>query len=169
MSRRKRRTRGSARSGWGSRAAVGILVVAVLGAGVVHAMIGRYLHSGAFLQLLSAEVSKAANVDGSFEPFLWEGLAVDTDRFNATGSGVVRKLSAEGIHNAVLNALPLLDTLAAYADTRRAAAHTHNRKGRPGRTSRPLRKAPLISNTHFSASHPFATPRDINPNTDRSP
>ena len=42
MSRRKRRTRGSARSGWGSRAAVGILVVAVVGAGVVYAMIGRF-------------------------------------------------------------------------------------------------------------------------------
>ena len=101
MSRRKRRHKGAARSGWGSRAAVTILIVAVVGSGILYALIGRYLHSDGFRQLLSAEVSKAAKVDGSFDRFRWHGLAVDTERFKAKGPGLVRALNAEGIHTEI--------------------------------------------------------------------
>jgi hypothetical protein len=56
-----------------------------------------YLHSEGFRKFLSAEVSKAAQVVGSFSAFKWDGLAVETERFEATGEGMIASLRADQI------------------------------------------------------------------------
>jgi hypothetical protein len=101
MSRRKRKRQGTGTGGWFSRAAVTLLILAVVGSGVLYAILGQYLHSEGFRKLLSSEVSKVAKVDGSFSPFRWEGLAVDTDHFDATGQGMIRSIRAEGLHTEI--------------------------------------------------------------------
>ncbi len=61
-------------------------------------MLVGYLHGEGFRKFLSAEVSRAAGVRGDFSPFRWDGLAVDADRFTATGEGPVVSLAGEGLH-----------------------------------------------------------------------
>jgi hypothetical protein len=78
-----------------------LIVLGVVGAGVLYAMVRSYLHSDGFRIFLSEKVSSAAKVKGEFTPFRWEGLAVDTSAFKATGEGVVRELLVEGLHTEV--------------------------------------------------------------------
>lgn len=56
-----------------------------------------YLHSEGFRKFLSAEVSKAAQVVGVFSSFKWDGLAVATENFEATGEGMIASLKADQI------------------------------------------------------------------------
>jgi len=60
-----------------------------------------YLRSDSFRKFLSAEVSQATKVNGEFSPFKWDGLAVETDSFVASGEGFVTALKAEGLHTEV--------------------------------------------------------------------
>ena len=69
--------------------------------GVGYAMLRRYLHSDSFRKFLSAEASDVAGVTGEFAPFHWEGLAVDTDSFDAKGEGIVTGVRADGLHTEV--------------------------------------------------------------------
>jgi len=101
MSRRSRRRKGSGEKRWLGKATVGLLVLCVAGLAVGYGMIRSYLHSDAFRKFLSAEAGEMAGVTGEFAPFRWEGLAVDTDSFNATGQGVVTGVLAEGLHTEV--------------------------------------------------------------------
>lgn len=78
-----------------------MVVIVMVAAGVLYAMVRSYLHSDAFRQFLSERVGRAARVSGEFTPFRWDGLAVDTSAFNATGEGVVRELRVEGLHTEV--------------------------------------------------------------------
>lgn len=41
------------------------------------------------------------HVTGEFGPFHWEGLAVDTDSFEATGEGLITGLRADGLHTEI--------------------------------------------------------------------
>ncbi len=68
---------------------------------MLYAMVRSYLHSEDFRRFLSGKASEAAEVTGEFTPFRWEGLAVDTSRFEATGSGVIRDLRVDGLHTEV--------------------------------------------------------------------
>lgn len=101
MSRRSRKRGGSAGVGWLGKAAIGLVLAGVVLAGVLFASIRAYLHSDSFRNLLSAKVGEAAGVDGMFTPFRWQGLAVDTDTFDATGNGLVKSLKVEGLHTEV--------------------------------------------------------------------
>lgn len=101
MSRRSRKSGRSAGLGWLGRAAIGLVLAGVVLAGILFASIRAYLHSDSFRSLLSAKVGEVASVEGFFTPFRWQGLAVDTDTFDATGSGLVRKLKVEGLHTEV--------------------------------------------------------------------
>jgi len=102
MSRRSRRRRStSGGAGWLGKAAVTLIVAGLLVAGVMYSMVRSYLHSEDFRRLLSAKASQAANMTGEFTPFRWEGLAVDTSRFEATGNDVIRNLRVEGLHTEV--------------------------------------------------------------------
>ncbi len=73
----------------------------LLAAGLFYAAVRSYLHSEGFRQLLSGKVSKAAGVSGEFTPFRWDGLAVDTDAFRATGEGAVQGLRLDGMHTEI--------------------------------------------------------------------
>lgn len=76
-----------------------ILVLVTLAVG--YALLRNYLHSDAFRRFLSAEASATAGVAGEFAPFRWDGLAVNTDSFQATGNGPVTALRADGLHTEV--------------------------------------------------------------------
>lgn len=101
MSRRSRRRGNTGGGGWLGKAALGLIVVGVLSAGIFYAMVRSYLHSEGFRRLLSEKVGSAAQVRGEFTPFRWEGLAVDTAAFAATGEGPVKELRVEGLHTEV--------------------------------------------------------------------
>lgn len=101
MSRRSKKRRSSAGTGWLGKAALGLIVVGVLLAGVLYASIRSYLHSDAFRRFLSEKASQMANVDGQFTPFRWDGLAVDTSAFDASGRGLVKGLRLEGLHTEI--------------------------------------------------------------------
>lgn len=73
----------------------GVLVLLALTLG--YAGLRAYLHSEGFRKFLSAEVSKAAQVVGAFSAFKWDGLAVETQRFEATGEGMIASLKADQI------------------------------------------------------------------------
>lgn len=103
MSRRARR-RGRTRAAggaWAPRIAIGLILGSVVAAALLFAAIRGYLHSDGFRQFLSAKASRAAGVDGRFSPFRWDGLAVNTDAFEASGGGAIRKLKVEGMHTEV--------------------------------------------------------------------
>lgn len=88
-------------AGWSGKAAIGLILAGVVGAGVLFAVIRSYLHSESFRALLSERVSRLAGVEGRFSPFRWQGLAVDSDSFEATGSGRIEGLKVEGLHTEV--------------------------------------------------------------------
>lgn len=101
MSRRSRRRGNTGGVGWLGKAALGLIVVGVLSAGILYAMVRSYLHSEDFRQLLSEKVGAAAQLSGEFTPFRWEGLAVDTSAFAGRGEGPVKELRVEGLHTEV--------------------------------------------------------------------
>ena len=78
-----------------------VLVAAVLAVVVSYGMLRTYLHSDKFRKFLSAEASEAAGVVGEFAPFRWDGLAVDTESFEASGEGLVTQVRARGLHTEV--------------------------------------------------------------------
>jgi hypothetical protein len=76
-------------------------VASLLAAGLFYAAVRGYLHSDGFRRLLSDKAGAAAKVTGDFTPLRWDGLAVDTDAFQATGQGIVRELRLDGLHTEV--------------------------------------------------------------------
>ena len=87
--------------GWLGKAALGLIVAGVVGAGILYAMVRGYLHSDAFRQLLSHRAGALAKVEGQFTPFRWDGLAVDSSGFEASGAGVVKHVRLDGLHTEV--------------------------------------------------------------------
>lgn len=77
------------------------LAILLLGTVVAYSMLRSYLHSDAFRKFLSAEASETAGVVGEFAPFQWDGLAVNTESFDATGEGLVSRVRASGLHTEV--------------------------------------------------------------------
>ncbi len=101
MSRRSRRSQPAGERRWLGKAAVALLVVGVILLASVYAAVRGYLRSEGFRKFLSAEAGAAAGISGEFAPFHWDGLAVDTDRFEATGEGMLAAVQAEGLHTEV--------------------------------------------------------------------
>ena len=101
MSRRSRKRRKTGGAGWLGKAALALIVLGVVAAGALYAMVRGYLHSDAFRHFMSAKVSRAARVNGRFAPFRWDGLAVESREFHATGEGLVRELRVEGLHTEI--------------------------------------------------------------------
>ncbi len=101
MSRRSRKRGHAGRSGWLGKTALALIVIGMVAAAGLYAMVRGYLHSDAFRRFLSDKVSAAAKVSGEFKPFRWEGLAVDTPAFEATGEGLIKELRVEGLHTEV--------------------------------------------------------------------
>lgn len=101
MSRRSRRRRKETGSTWFGKALIGLIVAGLVGSAVIFGMIRSYLYSDSFRRFLSAKASEVARVDGEFEPFRWDGLAVDSPVFKGSGPGVVKELRIEGLHTEV--------------------------------------------------------------------
>lgn len=94
MSRRsRRRKRGAGKSPVLGKVVVFVGVLLIVGLGVSYLGLRAYLHSDGFRKFLSAQVSAVAKVDGEFSSFRWDGLAVETERFDATGEGLVSDLN----------------------------------------------------------------------------
>lgn len=101
MSRRSRRRQPAGERRWLGKVAVALLALAIVALAAGYAMLRNYLHSDSFRTFLSAEASEMAGVDGRFAPFHWDGLAVDTDSFHATGPALITALRADGLHTEV--------------------------------------------------------------------
>ena len=101
MSRRSRKRSGAGERRWLGKAAVWLLVIGLIGVGAGYGLLRRYLHSDAFRRFLSAEAGEAAGVTGEFAAFDWQGLAVDTESFEARGAGPITELRADGLHTEV--------------------------------------------------------------------
>jgi len=101
MSRRSRKRGGSGECRWLGKAAAGLLVSLVLGLGAAYTVLRIYLHSDGFRGFLSDQAGKTTGVTGEFAPFHWQGLAVDTDSFEAKGGGPVTRVRADGLHTEV--------------------------------------------------------------------
>lgn len=80
---------------------VAALIVCVLALGIGYIALRRYLHSDSFREFLSGEASRAVGVTGEFAPFHWDGLAANTESFEATGEGAVTHLRADGLHTEI--------------------------------------------------------------------
>jgi hypothetical protein len=79
----------------------------VLAIAIGYGMLWSYLHSDTFRRFLSAEASEKAGVVGEFAPFRWDGLAVETESFQAAGEGLVAEVQATGLHTEIgLGGLP---------------------------------------------------------------
>lgn len=101
MSRRSRKRQGTGEKRWLGKAAVASLILGVVALAGGYAVMRSYLHSDEFRKFLSSEASKAAKVSGEFSPFRWQGLAVNTESFEATGPGPVTAVKAAGLHTEV--------------------------------------------------------------------
>lgn len=76
-------------------------MLGVVGLGAGYGMVRSYLHSDAFRKFLSVEAGNAGGVTGEFAPFHWDGLAVETDSFEATGQGRITGVRADGLHTEI--------------------------------------------------------------------
>jgi len=101
MSRRSRKRNTAGENRWLGKAAVVSLITGVVALAGGYALVRNYLHSDAFRKFLSIEASKAAQVTGEFSPFRWEGLAISTESFEATGTGPITAIRAAGLHTEV--------------------------------------------------------------------
>lgn len=101
MSRRSRRRRKGSGGAWIGKALLGLIVLGVIAGAVVFGIIRSYLHSDSFRRFLSVKASDVAGVDGEFEPFRWDGLAVNSPAFKGSGQGLVKDLRIEGLHTEV--------------------------------------------------------------------
>jgi hypothetical protein len=101
MSRRSRKRKTAGEKRWLGKAVVVSLILGVVILAGGYGLIRNYLHSDSFRKFLSSEASKVANVTGEFSPFRWQGLAVDTESFEATGAGPVTAVRADGLHTEV--------------------------------------------------------------------
>lgn len=101
MSRRSRRRGGTAGAGGLAKWAGVFIALCLVAAALLYAGVRSYLHSDAFRAFLSNQISRAANVKGEFSPFRWEGLAMHTDVFAATGDGLIRDLRIDGLQTEV--------------------------------------------------------------------
>ncbi|RYD31705.1 MAG: hypothetical protein EOP87_14220, partial [Verrucomicrobiaceae bacterium] len=78
-----------------------LVVAGVFILGGAYLTLRSYLHGEGFRKFLSTKVGRAAGVEGEFSSFRWDGLAVDTDSFDATGSGPLARLRADGLHTEI--------------------------------------------------------------------
>ena len=101
MSRRSRRRQATGEHRWIGKAAIALLALAIVALAAGYATLRSYLHSDSFRKFLSAEASEMAGVDGAFAPFHWDGLAVDTATFHATGPALITALRADGLHTEI--------------------------------------------------------------------
>ena len=86
---------------WLGKAAIGLGLLLMVSLGLGYLGLREYLHSDAFRKFLSAKVSGAAEVDGNFAKFSWDGLAVDTAGFDAAGEGLIAEIHADEISTEV--------------------------------------------------------------------
>ncbi|MEP2777424.1 MAG: hypothetical protein ABJQ29_01115 [Luteolibacter sp.] len=76
-------------------AILGVVLVVALAGGYM--WLRSYLHSEAFRKFLAAEMGRAANVEAVFQPFRWDGLAVQTEGIEAKGEELISFIRAERI------------------------------------------------------------------------
>lgn len=101
MSRRSRKRNPGSSTNWAGRILIGGGLALILLLALAYTSLMTYLRSDSFRKFLSAEVSQATKVNGEFSSFKWDGLAVETDSFTASGEGFVTALKAQGLHTEV--------------------------------------------------------------------
>jgi hypothetical protein len=84
-----------------ARVVLGLVVLGLLAGVLLYSGIRGYLHSEGFRRLLSEKAGRAAGVQGSFAPFRWDGLAVESSAFEAKGDGLVRAMRVDDLHTEI--------------------------------------------------------------------
>lgn len=77
------------------------MLAVIVGAAGLYVAVRMYLHSEGFRKFLSAKVGEAAAVDGAFSPFQWDGLAVRSKAFQASGDRMIRSLQVDNLRTEV--------------------------------------------------------------------
>ena len=77
------------------------MLLAIVGAAALFVAIRGYLHSEGFRKFLSAKVGEAAKVRGGFSPFEWDGLAVRSRKYEASGDHGIRSLRIDDLRTEV--------------------------------------------------------------------
>jgi hypothetical protein len=101
MSRRSRRGKQNGENRWFGKLAIGLTAFALVAIALTYFGLRTYLHSDAFRKFLSVEASQAAKVTGEFARFRWDGLAVETDSFEASGTGSLTGVHAAGLRTEI--------------------------------------------------------------------
>ncbi|MEY5012472.1 MAG: hypothetical protein RLY69_187 [Verrucomicrobiota bacterium] len=86
---------------WQAKLSIAIICGAIFVGAVFYGMIRSYLHSDAFRRLLSEKASQAIGTTGEFGAFRWDGFALESASFSASGEGSLRSLQMEGLHTEV--------------------------------------------------------------------
>lgn len=97
MSRRARRKKGAGKNPWLGKVLIVFGTLIFLTVAVGYLGLRAYLHSDGFRKFLSAQVSHLTKVNGNFAVFSWDGMAVKTERFDATSKGLISDIVAERI------------------------------------------------------------------------
>ncbi len=97
MSTRARRKQGAGKNPWLGKVLIIFGTLIFLAVAVGYLGLRAYLHSDGFRKFLSVQVSNVAKVDGNFAGFFWDGMAVKTERFEATSKGLITDILAERI------------------------------------------------------------------------
>jgi hypothetical protein len=101
MSRRTRRKKGAGKNPILGKVLIGLGALLLLAVGLAYMGLRAYLHSDGFRKFLSAQLSKVVKIQGDFAPFNWDGMAVETQRFEGTGQTLISDLFAERISTEV--------------------------------------------------------------------
>jgi hypothetical protein len=125
-----------------------LIAVCLLLTALLYAGLRGYLHSDGFRAFLSSQVSRAAGVKGEFSPFRWEGLALRTEVFSATGDGVIQDLRIDG-----------LQTEVGLGGVRRGVWELQNSRIRRLQVSLDARKPPATEITEVAEVAEVAGPR----------
>lgn len=86
---------------WQAKLAIALICSALVAGGIFYGLIRNYLHGDGFRRLLSEKASNALDTKGEFSAFRWDGLALESANFSATGDGAVRSLEIDGLRSEI--------------------------------------------------------------------
>lgn len=86
---------------WQAKLIVTIICIILLAGVTFYGLVRSYLHGDAFRRLLSEKASKAIGTKGEFGTFHWDGFALESASFKATGNGALRELQMDGLRTEI--------------------------------------------------------------------
>ena len=101
MSRRSRKRNQSEKTPLLGKIFITLSAIILISIVASYIILRSHLHSESFRKFLSAQASSVLKIRGEFSPFLWDGLAVETPSFKASGNGLIAHLTADQINTEI--------------------------------------------------------------------